>query len=58
MGFLLEDSERQSGESSKDQTSESQNDRLRKLASIPVGDGKLLRVSEKSKATTAEHQEA
>lgn len=39
------------------QTSESPNDRLRDLASILVGDGKLLRVSEKSKATTAEHQE-
>lgn len=54
---MLEDSESQSGESAKDLTSESTNDRLRNLASILVADGKPLRVSEKSKATTAEHQE-
>lgn len=54
---MLEDSESQSGESAKDQTSESPNDRLRNLASILVADGKPLSVSEKSKATTAEHQE-
>lgn len=55
MGFLLEDRERQSGETAKNQISEGQNDRLRNLASIRVGDGKLLKIS-KRKAITAECQ--
>lgn len=38
-----------------DQISGSQNYRLRTLASMQVGDGKPLRILEKSEATTAEH---
>lgn len=51
----MEDSERQSGERAKNRISESQHKRLKILLSIPVGDGKPLRIFEKSKATTTEH---
>lgn len=57
MGFLREDSERQSGERAKDQISESQSSRLRNLAPAVGGGGKPLRIFEKSKATTAGRQE-
>lgn len=55
MGFLLEGSERRSGERAMDQISGSQNYRLRNTAPTQAGDGRPLRILGKSKATTAEH---
>lgn len=54
-GLSAGGSERQSGEGATDQISGSQSYRLRNLASMRAGDGRPLRISGKSKATTAEH---